>query len=257
MKQPISRLSLSDPLLKLCLLLKLTESKASAFAFFPDDAISFAMDQYSTTHDIKKDPSGWCFEKARNYCHVHNIKPDWVLYKSITSRYASSNVAAGGWSKMENPSNGRGVDSAAHGQKALEHQANIDAYKLRCEERSLEYMQRPGSKEKAVAYGRFGFLADMQPTESLNLSYEEMSTNYITAQMVKFATIPQSDSNFELPQINQSRPSVVENVSSFEDGQPLLDDIPDDIIPPTIFTPNSSPYPTPIGNLLRESGLFN
>jgi hypothetical protein len=121
-------------------------------------------------------------------------------------------------------------------------------------------MQLPDSPKKAAAYGKYGFLSDMKPTDSHNLSYEEMSANYITLQMVKFAqksvNIPQEDST----------PPVLGSL--FEDGQPVkpdyaalfdsLDDIDDSQFEPTvvILDDNISSNDPKIGTMLRQTGLF-
>ena len=239
MKQSISRLSLSDPLLKLCLLLKMTESKASAFAFFPDDAISFAMDQYATTKDTlkNKDPVGWCFDKARSYCKDQNKSLDWSLYKSVKDRYSKSHVAAGGW-KIEEASNVASKEKRGYNPEEMLKQQHLLSWK-RWKQKRIDDPSWAAKVDKEL----------LDTGQSLERCQEILGA-------IDLQTLIVSDHLLE-----EER-----TVSSFfEDGQPVrpdyiamyesLDSVDDSTMEETTVSIETSQNRS-VASILKETGLF-
>jgi hypothetical protein len=237
------------------------------FMLFDDQVIDEILNQYDNQKKTIKNPYRWVYNACVQHCKDKSITLEWKINYTLRERYGVSKYPKDEdlyvKQKTEDSSNG---ELRSQEQEKKEQEAK-DAYRLKCEKRSLEYMQRPGSKEKAASYGKYGFLADMKPTESHNLSYSDMSESYITMQMVKFAEsyVPPVDI---IPQETCTPRSVVENISTFSDGQPMipdyqaifdsLDEVDDSQLQPTTvtFDENVSSNKQTVGTLLRRTGLF-
>lgn len=250
----VAPLKINASLKKLCEMFKTTESQASKLAFFSEESMEFAVNAFINSNDPlkKKDPRGWCFAMANEYCNKNGNRPDWTLYKSLCEAYKDSHDIIGDWKNKKQSSNEK--------KQKLEEQTKeyLRSYKLKCEARSAEYMAKPGSYEKAKSYGKYPFFDDMRPTESINLTYEEMSQNYITARMVASVGKEIIDDTNKQEEKNQ--------LFTFEDGQPIkpdygaifdsLDEIDESQMEEVTFiVDNSQTIPT-IGNMLQKAGLF-
>jgi hypothetical protein len=53
-----------------------------------------------------------------------------------------------------------------------QQQQHKEAYKLKCIQRSLEYMQQPGNKQKATEFSKYGFSAATKQVEQVKPDYQ-------------------------------------------------------------------------------------
>lgn len=244
---------------ELAAMLKVPSERIAKFVIFDDRAISHVIDLFKSNQP-RKDQIDWCFLNARSYSDQHGMKPDWSMYEIVKKRFATQPTF-----KKEIPSKGNTSRKEDQRQQNKEH---MDAYKLKCEKRSLEYMQQPGSKQKAAEYGKSPFFDGMKPTESHHLSYEDMSESYITMMMVKHAGREHVAHIPEISDEMQNVPGNIGNETLFSDGQPIkpdyqaifdqLDEVDDSQFEPTelLLNENSSQNQSNIANLLRQTGLF-